>query len=79
MFQCISNTLYFERYFFALMQKSNVYSSVQRRKMRNFCGYQRKAVVVVPTDEEYKQRLSTHGAIEGSASESNIMEMKGAY
>ncbi|XP_012219310.1 heterogeneous nuclear ribonucleoprotein U isoform X2 [Linepithema humile] len=59
--------------------KSNVYSSAQRRKMRNFCGYQRKAVVVIPTDEEYKQRLSTHGAIEGSASESNIMEMKANF
>lgn len=54
-----------------------MYSSVQRRKMRNFCGYQRKAIVVIPADEEYKQRLSTYSAIDGSASESNIMEMKG--
>jgi len=40
--------------------------------MRNFCGYQRKAVVVVSTGEEY-------GTIEESASESNIMEMKGIF
>jgi len=59
------------------MQKNNIYSSVQRRKMRNFCGYQRKAIVVIPTDEEYNQRLSN--AIEGNASEYNLTEMKGCY
>ncbi|XP_024877500.1 heterogeneous nuclear ribonucleoprotein U-like protein 1 [Temnothorax curvispinosus] len=64
---------------YILDQKSNVYSSVQRRKMRNFCGYQRKAVVVIPTDEEYNQRLSTHNAIEGNASESNLAEMKAMF
>ncbi|XP_077260398.1 uncharacterized protein LOC143896400 isoform X1 [Temnothorax americanus] len=64
---------------YILDQKGNVYSSVQRRKMRNFCGYQRKAVVVIPTDEEYNQRLSTHNAIEGNASESNLTEMKATF
>lgn len=52
-------------------------SSVQRRKIRSFCEYQRKAVVVVPTDEEYSQRLSAHSAIEGNVSESDLKEMKG--
>lgn len=61
------------------MQKNNIYSSVQRRKMRNFCGYQRKAVVVIPTDEEYNQRLSMHNAIERNVSESDLTEMKGIY
>lgn len=54
-----------------------MYSSVQRRKIRNFCEYQRKAVVVVPTDEEFNQRLSAHNAIEGNVSESDLKEMKG--
>ncbi|XP_020294634.1 heterogeneous nuclear ribonucleoprotein U isoform X2 [Pseudomyrmex gracilis] len=63
---------------YILEQKSNVYFSVQRRKMRNFCGYQRKAVVVIPTDEEYKQRLSTHDAIERNTS-SNIDELKANF
>ena len=60
-------------------QKNNIYSSAQRRKMRNFCGYQRKAVVIIPTNEEYTQRLSTHNTIEGKTSESDLTEMKGTY
>lgn len=47
--------------------------------MRNFCGYQRKAIIVIPKSEEYNRRLSTHNAIEGKASESNLTEMKGTY
>lgn len=61
------------------VQKSNVYSSVQRRKMRTFCEYQRKAIVVIPADEEYNQRLSAHNAIEGNVSESDLKEMKGIH
>ncbi|XP_011156492.1 heterogeneous nuclear ribonucleoprotein U isoform X2 [Solenopsis invicta] len=64
---------------YILDQKSNIYSSVQRRKMRNFCGYQRKAIIVLPTNEEYNQRLSTHNAIEGKVSESKLMEMKANF
>ncbi|CAL1683064.1 unnamed protein product [Lasius platythorax] len=64
---------------YILDQKSNVYSSVQRRKIRNFCEYQRKAVVVVPTDEEFNQRLSAHNAIEGNVSESDLKEMKANF
>ncbi|XP_029156027.1 heterogeneous nuclear ribonucleoprotein U isoform X2 [Nylanderia fulva] len=64
---------------YILDQKSNVYSSVQRRKIRSFCEYQRKAVVVVPTDEEYSQRLSGHSAIEGTVSESDLKEMKANF
>lgn len=45
--------------------------------MRNFCEYQRKAIVVIPADEEYNQRLSAHSAIEGNVSESDLKEMKG--
>ncbi|XP_070163348.1 heterogeneous nuclear ribonucleoprotein U isoform X2 [Polyergus mexicanus] len=64
---------------YILDQKSNVYSSVQRRKIRNFCEYQRKAVVVIPTDEEYNQRLSAHNAIERDVSESDLKEMKANF
>lgn len=71
--------MFLKQYCMIYMQKSNVYSSAQRRKMRNFYGYQRKAIVVIPTDEEYNKRLSTHNALEGNASESNLTEMKGNY
>ncbi|XP_018401883.1 PREDICTED: heterogeneous nuclear ribonucleoprotein U isoform X2 [Cyphomyrmex costatus] len=64
---------------YILDQKSNMYSSVQRRKMRNFCGYQRKAIVVIPTDEEYNQRLSMHNTIEGNSLVSNLTEMKANF
>lgn len=64
---------------YILDQKSNVYSSVQRRKIRTFCEYQQKAVVVLPTDEEYNQRLSAHDAIEGNVSESDLKEMKANF
>ncbi|XP_011637042.1 heterogeneous nuclear ribonucleoprotein U isoform X1 [Pogonomyrmex barbatus] len=64
---------------YILDQKSNIYSSVQRRKMRNFYGYQRKAVVVVPADEEYNQRLSMYNANGGNVSESNLTELKANF
>ncbi|XP_018340568.1 PREDICTED: heterogeneous nuclear ribonucleoprotein U isoform X1 [Trachymyrmex septentrionalis] len=64
---------------YILDQKSNIYSSVQRRKMRNFCGYQRKAIVVIPADEEYNQRLSMHNTIEGNSLVSNLTEMKANF
>ncbi|XP_018045375.1 PREDICTED: heterogeneous nuclear ribonucleoprotein U-like isoform X2 [Atta colombica] len=64
---------------YILDQKSNIYSSVQRRKMRNFCGYQRKAIVVIPTDKEYNQRLSMHNTIEGNSLVSNLTEMKANF
>ncbi|XP_011689250.1 PREDICTED: heterogeneous nuclear ribonucleoprotein U isoform X2 [Wasmannia auropunctata] len=64
---------------YILDQKNNIYSSVQRRKMRNFCGYQRKAIVVIPMDEEYNQRLSMQNTNEENSSESNLTEMKGNF
>lgn len=47
--------------------------------MRNFCGYQRKAIVVIPADEEYNQRLSMYNTIEGNSLVSNLTEMKGTH
>lgn len=39
-------------------QKVNVYVSSRRRKLKLFQDYKRKAVVLVPNDELYKERLS---------------------
>lgn len=58
--------------------QTNVYPSVQRRKMKNFCGYQRQAVVIVPSEEEFKSRTIMHKSIEGKEiTDSMLLEMKG--
>lgn len=60
--------------------QTNVYPSAQRRKMKNFCGYQRKAVVLVTSEEELKLRAAKHKLIEGKEpTDSTLMEMKGWF
>jgi heterogeneous nuclear ribonucleoprotein U-like protein 1 len=64
------------RYYLA--QQTNVYPSAQRRKMRPFEGFQRKAVVIVPTDEEFKRRCEQREREEGKEiPDSAVLEMKG--
>lgn len=61
-----------------LWQQTNVYPNAQRRKMRPFEGFQRKAVVIVPTDEEYKNRCAKREKEEGKeVPDSAVLEMKG--
>lgn len=46
--------------------------------MTPFEGFQRKAVVVVPTDEEFKRRISQREKEEGKEiPEKAVLEMKG--
>lgn len=46
--------------------------------MQPFEGFERRAVVIVPTDEEYKTRLEAQQKVEGKeVPESAIYEMKG--
>ena len=46
--------------------------------MRPFEGFQRKAVVIVPTDVEYKRRCETREKEEGKeVPDSAVLEMKG--
>ncbi len=60
--------------------QTNVYPSAQRRKMRPFEGYQRTAVVIVPTDEEFKRRIAQRTKEEGKdVPESAVLEMKGNW
>lgn len=61
-----------------IWDQANVYSSA-RRKMRLFEGFQRKAVVIVPSDEEFKSRLEKRVQEEGSVPESAMYEMKANY
>lgn len=46
--------------------------------MRPFEGFQRKAVVIVPTDEEFKRRCDQREKEEGKEiPDSAVLEMKG--
>ena len=59
--------------------QTNVYAAAQRRRMRTFEGFQRKAVVVVPSDEEFKNRTANRPKEETKdlPPEYAINEMKG--
>ncbi|KAJ8282816.1 hypothetical protein COCON_G00053350 [Conger conger] len=48
-----------------ILDQTNVYTSAQRRKLLHFGGFQRRAVVVCPADEEWKRRLVAHQQQEG--------------
>ncbi|XP_067831762.1 heterogeneous nuclear ribonucleoprotein U-like protein 2 [Heptranchias perlo] len=48
-----------------ILDQTNVYSSAQRRKMIPFKGFYRKAVVICPSDEDWKTRMKLRFADEG--------------
>ncbi|KAJ8308856.1 hypothetical protein KUTeg_013730 [Tegillarca granosa] len=61
-----------------ILDQTNVYASARRRKMMPFEGFQRKAVVIVPTDEDYKSRCEAQAKEEGKdVPEKAVIEMKG--
>ncbi|XP_052010788.1 heterogeneous nuclear ribonucleoprotein U-like protein 2 [Xyrauchen texanus] len=50
-----------------ILDQANIYPSAQRHKMLCFRGYQRRAVVVFPSDEVWRRRLLQHQEEEGMA------------
>ena len=42
--------------FFCFVRQTNVYLSAQKKKMRPFEGFNRKAIVCIPTQEDLKKR-----------------------
>uniref|UniRef100_A0A673J2P1 SAP domain-containing protein n=1 Tax=Sinocyclocheilus rhinocerous TaxID=307959 RepID=A0A673J2P1_9TELE len=63
-----------------LRVKTNVYGSAQRRKMRPFEGFQRKAVVICPTDEDLKERTFKQTHEEGKdVPDHAVLEMKANF
>jgi len=61
-----------------IIDQTNVYPAAQKRKARPFEGFQRRAVVVLPTDEIYKERVAAQKAAkEMDIPDEAIMEMKG--
>lgn len=63
-----------------ILDQTNVYPSAQRRKMRPFDGFKRKAVVIVPTDEEYLRRCAKREKEEGKdVPDIAVLEMKANF
>ncbi|XP_048885155.1 heterogeneous nuclear ribonucleoprotein U-like protein 2 [Brienomyrus brachyistius] len=63
-----------------ILDQANVYSSAQRRKMQRFSGFQRRAVVVCPKDEEWRRRLELHQQQEGEeVPEMSLLKVKVSF
>ncbi|KAG7209903.1 hypothetical protein KM043_011499 [Ampulex compressa] len=63
-----------------ILDQTNVYPSAQKRKMKNFNGYNRKAVIVVPTEEEFKSRIAKRKEEVGNeVPDTVLMEMKANF
>jgi len=63
-----------------ILDQTNVYFSARRRKMSNFHGYRRIAVVVVTTDEVLKERTAKTEKEDGKiVPESAVLEMKANF
>uniref|UniRef100_A0A8C0VAH9 Heterogeneous nuclear ribonucleoprotein U like 1 n=1 Tax=Cyanistes caeruleus TaxID=156563 RepID=A0A8C0VAH9_CYACU len=61
-----------------ILDQTNVYGSAQRRKMRPFQGFQRKAIVICPTDQELRERTVRRTDEEGKdVPDHAVLEMKG--
>ena len=57
-----------------------MYPNAQKRKVRPFEGMTRKAVVIVPSEEDYKARTEAQKKEESNDVPDNaVMEMKGTW
>ncbi|XP_041947217.1 heterogeneous nuclear ribonucleoprotein U-like protein 1 isoform X2 [Alosa sapidissima] len=63
-----------------ILDQTNVYGSAQRRKMRPFEGFQRKAIVICPTDDDLKERTLKRTDEEGKdVPDHAVLEMKANF
>jgi len=63
-----------------IIDQTNVYPNAQKRKVRPFEGFQRRAIVIVPSDDEYKSRAKSQEEAEcKDVPESAVMEMKANF
>ncbi|XP_026288603.1 heterogeneous nuclear ribonucleoprotein U-like protein 1 [Frankliniella occidentalis] len=63
-----------------ILDQTNVYPTAVRRKMRSFDGFKRRAVVIVPADDEFQRRVAKREAEEGKdVPDSAVLEMKANF
>lgn len=63
-----------------ILDQTNVYPTAQRRKMRPFEGFKRRAIVIVPTDEEFIRRCQKREKEEGKdVPDIAVLEMKANF
>lgn len=63
-----------------ILDQTNVYPTAQKRKMSYFSGFKRKAVVIVPSEDEAKVRAEKRIQEEGKdVPDSAVMEMKANF
>uniref|UniRef100_A0A8C3USM5 Heterogeneous nuclear ribonucleoprotein U like 1 n=1 Tax=Catharus ustulatus TaxID=91951 RepID=A0A8C3USM5_CATUS len=63
-----------------ILDQTNVYGSAQRRKLRPFAGFRRRAVVICPTDAELRARTRKRTDEEGKdVPEHAVLEMKANF
>ncbi|XP_053330157.1 heterogeneous nuclear ribonucleoprotein U-like protein 1 [Spea bombifrons] len=63
-----------------ILDQTNVYGTAQRRKMRPFEGFQRRAVVICPTDADLQDRIVKRTDEEGKdVPDSAVLEMKANF
>ncbi|XP_044162571.1 heterogeneous nuclear ribonucleoprotein U-like protein 1 isoform X2 [Bufo gargarizans] len=63
-----------------ILDQTNVYGTAQRRKMRPFEGFHRKAVIICPTDEDLLDRIVKRTDEEGKdVPDHAVLEMKANF
>ncbi|XP_026862970.2 heterogeneous nuclear ribonucleoprotein U-like protein 2 isoform X2 [Electrophorus electricus] len=63
-----------------ILDQANIYPSARRHKMLRFRGYLRKAVVVVPSDQEWRRRLCQQQQEEGTVvPETSLLKSKVSF
>eukprot|EP00057_Strongylocentrotus_purpuratus_P020501 XP_011674975.1 PREDICTED: heterogeneous nuclear ribonucleoprotein U-like protein 1 isoform X2 [Strongylocentrotus purpuratus] len=63
-----------------ILDQTNVYPSARRRKMRPFEGFSTKAIVLVPSEEEFKKRIEKRTKEEGKdVPDHAVNEMKANF